>query len=89
MKKFLGLLILMGQTKKTHWRDYWSMDPLGLIDAAQNIFSGDSLCQIRHLLNFLIPKFQSLYVPKQQLSLGETMIPWRGLLASEHIIRQI
>ncbi|GBO18249.1 hypothetical protein AVEN_53677-1 [Araneus ventricosus] len=28
MKKFLGLLVLMGQTKKTCWRDYWSTDPL-------------------------------------------------------------
>ncbi|XP_014483588.1 PREDICTED: piggyBac transposable element-derived protein 2-like [Dinoponera quadriceps] len=28
IKKFLGLLILMGQTNKSHWKDYWSTDPL-------------------------------------------------------------
>jgi len=28
MKIFFGLLILMGQTKKACWRDYWSTDPL-------------------------------------------------------------
>lgn len=28
MKKFLGLVVLMGQIKKSHWRDYWSTDPL-------------------------------------------------------------
>ena len=27
MKKFLGLIILMGQIK-SHWKEYWSTDPL-------------------------------------------------------------
>lgn len=103
MKKFLGLVILMGQTKKSHWRDYWSRDPLveapifpktmsrkrfeqiltffHLNDNTQNTNSGDRLYKIRPLLDYIIPKFQSLYTPKQQLSLDEAMIPWRGRIS--------
>ena len=103
MKKFLGLLILMGQTKKACWRDYWSTDPLveapifpktmsrmrfeqiftffHLSDNVQNAPSRDRLCKIRPLLDYIIPKIQSMYVPKQQLSLDEAMIPWRGRLS--------
>ena len=28
MKKFLGLIILMGQIRKSHWKEYWPTDPL-------------------------------------------------------------
>ena len=28
MKKFLGLIILMGQIRKSHWKEYWLTDPL-------------------------------------------------------------
>ena len=27
-KKFLGLILLMGQIRKSHWKEYWSTDPL-------------------------------------------------------------
>lgn len=103
MKKFLGLVILMGQTKKSHWRDNWSRDPLveapifpktmsrkrfeqiltffHLNDNTQNTNSGDRLYKIRPLLDYIIPKCQSLYTPKQQLSLDEAMIPWRGRIS--------
>ncbi|XP_055944310.1 piggyBac transposable element-derived protein 2-like [Argiope bruennichi] len=102
MKKFLGLLVLMGQTKKTCWRDYWSTDPLAeipifpktmsrmrfeqiftffhLSDNVENVLSTDRLYKIRPLLDYVISKSQSMYVPKQQLSLDEAMIPWRGRL---------
>ncbi|GBM45478.1 PiggyBac transposable element-derived protein 4, partial [Araneus ventricosus] len=102
MKKFLGLLVLMGQTKKTCWRDYWSTDPLveipifpktmsrmrfeqiftffHLSDNVENVLSTDRLYKIRPLLDYVISKSQSMYVPKQQLSLDEAMIPWRGRL---------
>ncbi|XP_055951474.1 piggyBac transposable element-derived protein 2-like [Argiope bruennichi] len=102
MKKFLGLLVLMGQTKKTCWRDYWSTDPLveipifpktmsrvrfeqiftffHLSDNVENVLSTDRLYKMRPLLDYVISKSQSMYVPKQQLSLDEAMIPWRGRL---------
>ncbi|KAF8789382.1 PiggyBac transposable element-derived protein like [Argiope bruennichi] len=102
MKKFLGLLVLMGQTKKTCWRDYWSTDPLveipifpktmsrmrfeqiftffHLSDNVENVLSTDRLYKITPLLDYVISKSQSMYVPKQQLSLNEAMIPWRGRL---------
>ena len=28
MRKFLGSIILMRQTRKSHWKEYWSSDPL-------------------------------------------------------------
>ncbi|XP_013794542.1 uncharacterized protein LOC106478539 [Limulus polyphemus] len=28
LRKFLGFLLLMGQTRKYNWKDYWSTDPL-------------------------------------------------------------
>ena len=27
MKRFLRLIILMGQIRKSHWKEYWSTDP--------------------------------------------------------------
>uniref|UniRef100_A0A0K0DS38 DDE_Tnp_1_7 domain-containing protein n=1 Tax=Strongyloides stercoralis TaxID=6248 RepID=A0A0K0DS38_STRER len=51
------------------------------IDNVQNGSSKDRLCKIRPLLNYLIPKIQFICVPKQQLSLDETMIPWKGHLS--------
>ncbi|KAF8773055.1 hypothetical protein HNY73_015750 [Argiope bruennichi] len=71
MKKFLGLLVLRGQTRKTCWRDYWSTDPLVEIPIFPKTMS-------RMRLRYF--QSQSMYVPKQQLSLDEAMIPWRGRL---------
>jgi len=34
--------------------------------------------KIQPLLDFFLERFQSIHKPNQQLSLGETMIPWRG-----------
>jgi hypothetical protein len=28
VRKFLGLIILMGHVRKLHWKDYWSTDPV-------------------------------------------------------------
>lgn len=103
IKKFLGLLILMGQTRKSHWRDYWSTDPLvetpifratmsrmrfeqiltffHLNDNTQHTSPKDRLYKIRPLLNYIIPKFQSLYTPKQELALDEAMVPYRGRIS--------
>lgn len=93
----------MGQTRKSHWRDYWSTDPLveapifratmsrmrfeqihtffHLNDNTQHKSPKDRLCKIRPLLNYIIPKFQSLYTPKQELALDEAMVPYRGRIS--------
>ena len=103
IKKFFGLLILMDQIKKSHWRDYWSTDPLvetpifrktmprmrfgqiltffHLNDNTQDTSAGGRLCKIRPLLDYIIPKFQSLYIPKSKLALDKAMVPYRGRLS--------
>jgi hypothetical protein len=40
----------------------------------------DRLYKIRPVLEYLVEKFQNVYKPKQELSLDEAMIPWRGRL---------
>ena len=39
----------------------------------------DKLYKVRPLLDMLSEKFASAYYPDQNLSLDESMIPWRGL----------
>jgi hypothetical protein len=36
----------------------------------------DNIYKVKPLLDYLLSKFQSLYKPKQRLSLDEGMIPW-------------
>lgn len=47
-----------------------------LSDRVQNVPNRNRLCKITPLLDYFIPKMQSMYVPKEQLSLDEEMIPW-------------
>ncbi|PNF28985.1 hypothetical protein B7P43_G15106 [Cryptotermes secundus] len=42
--------------------------------------STSRLFKIQPLLNFFVQKFQTVYMPNQQLSLDESVIPWRGRL---------
>ncbi|PNF16120.1 hypothetical protein B7P43_G03265 [Cryptotermes secundus] len=42
--------------------------------------STSRLFKIQPLLNFFVQKFQIVYKPNQQLSLDESVIPWRGRL---------
>ncbi|KAI4476042.1 hypothetical protein M0802_014947 [Mischocyttarus mexicanus] len=103
IKKFLGLLILMGQTRKSCWKDYWSMDPLvkvpifrstmtrmrfdqimtffHLNDNTQRLVPQDRLSKIKPLLDYIIPKYQSLYIPKQELALDEAIVPFKGRIS--------
>ena len=41
--------------------------------------STNRLFEIQHLLDFFLERFQTIHKPNQQLSLGEAMIPWRGM----------
>ncbi|TEA33110.1 hypothetical protein DBR06_SOUSAS18610024, partial [Sousa chinensis] len=101
MKKFLGLIILMGQIK-SHWKEYWSTDPLletpifpkimtrrrfkqimtflHFNDNSETPLPADRISKVKPLLDYFLPKFQLIYIPKQELSLEEAKIKWRGRL---------
>jgi hypothetical protein len=90
----------MGHVKKSHWKVYWSTDPilempifpktmsrnkfeqiltfLHFCDKSKITPDMGRIYKVKPLLDCLLSKFQSLYKPKQQLSLDEGMIPWRG-----------
>ena len=100
MKKFLGLIILMGQIRKSHWKGYWLTDPLLETPIFPKIMTrrrfeqtmtflhfnnnletplpADRISKVKPLLDYFLPKFQSIYIPQQELSLDEAMIKWRG-----------
>lgn len=40
----------------------------------------DRLFKVRPVLNYFVEKFNNIYKPKQQVSLDESTIPWRGRL---------
>ena len=40
-----------------------------------------SLYKIRGLVNLIIPKFQSLYVPKQHICIDESLVPFKGQIS--------
>jgi hypothetical protein len=42
--------------------------------------STSRIFKIQPLLDFSVQKFQTVYKPKQQLALDESVIPWRGSL---------
>ena len=92
----------MGQIRKSHWKEYWSTDPLLEIpifpkimmrkrfkqimtflhfnDNSEAPLPADRFSKVKPLLNYFLPKFQSIYIPKQEPSLEEAMIKWRGQL---------
>jgi len=102
MRKFLGLVILMGQVRKENIRDYWSTDPTistpifprtvsrnrfesvwqawNFSDNSQQTQDSGWLFKIWPMYEYFVQKFRSVYSPKQELSLDEAMIPWRGRL---------
>ena len=102
MRKFLGLIILMGQVRKESVRDYWSTDPTistPIFSRTMSRNSFESIWQAWHfsdnrqqtqdsgrlfkvwpVYEYFVQKFRSVYSPKQELSLVEAVIPWRGRL---------
>lgn len=43
--------------------------------------SSDKLFKITPVLSYFVSKFKTIYIPKQELSLDENIIPWRGPLS--------
>jgi len=102
MRKFLGLIIFMGQVRKENIRDYWSTDPTistpifpctmsrnrfesiwqawHFSDNRQQTQVSGWLFKIWPVYEYFVQKFRSVYSRKQELSLDEAMIPWRGRL---------
>lgn len=102
LKKFFGLVILMGQVKKHAREEYWSTDsiistPIFSETMSRNRFtqiwnflhfsnnltknSEDRLHKITPIMEYFRNKFINTYYPVQELSLDETMMPWRGRLS--------
>jgi hypothetical protein len=103
VRKFMGLIVLMGQVRKESVRDDWSTDPTistpifpqtmsrnrfesiwqawNFSDNSQQTKDSGRLFKIFPVYEYFVQKFRSVYSPKQELSLDEAMIPWRGRLA--------
>ncbi|XP_041780184.1 piggyBac transposable element-derived protein 4-like [Anopheles merus] len=91
MKRYVGLLLVMGQVRKECRRYYWSTDPLletplfaktmsyQRFKKISRYFHGMKLANrtydAKPVLNHLVPKFQALYAPKQRLMVSELAIP--------------
>ena len=49
-------------------------------DKSETPLPADRISKVKPLLDYFLPKFQSIFIPKQELSLDEAMIKWRGRL---------
>lgn len=52
-----------------------------LNDNTQCIVPQDRLSKIKPLLDYIIPKYQAIYIPTQELALVEAMVPFRGRIS--------
>ncbi|CAK9829639.1 PiggyBac transposable element-derived protein 4 [Anthophora retusa] len=102
MKKFLGMIVLMGQVKKDRKDDHWSSEFYTKTPSFSTVMSrnrfrqiwdtwhfsnnrttagSNKLEKIQPILSYLLDEFKSVYTPKKELSLDESIIPWRGKLS--------
>ena len=49
-------------------------------DNLETPLPADRISKVKPLLDYFLPKFQLIYILKQELSLDEAMIKWRGQL---------
>uniref|UniRef100_A0A182XJZ7 PiggyBac transposable element-derived protein domain-containing protein n=1 Tax=Anopheles quadriannulatus TaxID=34691 RepID=A0A182XJZ7_ANOQN len=91
MKRYVGLLLVMGQVRKECRHCYWSTNPLLETPVFANTMSyerfqqisryfhgmeqANRTCDVKPVLEHLVPKFRALYAPKQQLIVAELTIP--------------
>ncbi|XP_026467688.1 piggyBac transposable element-derived protein 4-like [Ctenocephalides felis] len=47
----------------------------------QDVIENDRLSKVRPIINYLLPKFRIVYKPERELSLDESVMPWRGRLS--------
>jgi hypothetical protein len=83
MRKFLGLIALMGKIRNKNRRDYWSIDPtISTHTVSRNHF--ESIWQAWHfsqqtqdlgrlfkiwpMYEYFVKKFSSVYCPKQEVT---------------------
>lgn len=112
LRRFFGLLFLMGIVDKPDIKSYWSTNPLldtpifrnsmsrnrfesilmvfHLVDNTANLPredpDHDKLYKIRPPLSHLQSRFTEVYRPQQNLSIDESMMPWRGRVAFRQFI---
>lgn len=102
MKKFLDMIIMIGQVKKDPKDDYWSSEFYTKTASFSTVMSRNKFRQIwdtwhflnnritagsnklkklQPILSYLLDKFKSVYTPKKELSLDESIIPCRRKLS--------
>jgi hypothetical protein len=94
MRKFMGLIVLMGQVRKdptistpilpqtisrNRFESIWQA--FHFSDNSQQTKDTGHLFKIIPVYEYFVQKFRSVYSLKQELSLDEAMIPWQGHLA--------
>lgn len=102
MRKFLGLLLMMGVIRKMYLKEFWSTDELiktpyfiesmdeqrffqiwrvwHFNDNELNQDKQDRQYKIEPILTYFLNKFNAIYSPKQNLTLKDGFIPWKGTL---------
>jgi hypothetical protein len=81
MMAFIALILNMGITRLSKIEDYWRSDIVSRIPFFPSVFSRDCFFQIFgmiHVGNINSPIIQRNYVPRQQVSIDESVIQFKG-----------
>ncbi|CAL1527809.1 unnamed protein product, partial [Lymnaea stagnalis] len=98
MKKFIGLLLLMGIVHKPCYLDYWSKDtllstlschepqPLFENEPPHTAAERDRLYEIRPSLTHFNTVFQQAFCPNRDICIDESLLLWKGRLVFKQYI---